>query len=231
MRHLSIIVPVLNEAGCIVGHLSALQSLRARGSEVIVVDGGSDDGTAALATPLATPLADRVLTSARGRAAQMNAGAASANGEILLFLHADCALPADADRLIFEALAGAAAGWGRFDIAIDGRHPLLPLIAWSMNRRSRLTGIATGDQAMFVRRDWFVAAGGFPGIALMEDIALSGALRRRGSPCCLDARVRASGRRWERQGAIRTMLVMWWLRFRFFLGARADRLAMRYERR
>jgi len=227
VRHLSIIVPVLNEAGFIVSHLSALQSLRALGSEVIVVDGGSDDGTVALAGPLA----DRVLTSARGRATQMNAGATCANGEILLFLHADCALPADADRLIFAALAGAAAGWGRFDIEIDGRHPLLPLIAWSMNRRSRLTGIATGDQAMFVRRDWFAAAGRFPEIALMEDIALSGALRRRGSPCCLDARVRASGRRWERQGVVRTILLMWWLRFRFFFGTRTDPLAMRYERR
>jgi rSAM/selenodomain-associated transferase 2 len=227
VRHLSIIVPVLNEAGFIVSHLSALQSLRALGSEVIVVDGGSDDGTVALAGPLA----DRVLTSARGRATQMNAGATCANGEILLFLHADCALPADADRLIFAALAGAAAGWGRFDIEIDGRHPLLPLIAWSMNRRSRLTGIATGDQAIFVRRDWFVAAGGFPEIALMEDIALSAALRRRASPCCLDARVRASGRRWERQGVVRTILLMWWLRFRFFFGTRTDPLAMRYERR
>jgi rSAM/selenodomain-associated transferase 2 len=227
MRRLSIIVPVLNEAGFIVGHLSALQALRARGSEVIVVDGGSDDGTA----QLAAPLADRVLTSARGRAAQMNAGATSADGEFLLFLHVDCALPQDADRLIFAALAGAASGWGRFDIEIDGRHPLLPLIAWSMNRRSRLNGIATGDQAMFVRRDWFIAAGGFPGVALMEDIALSAALRRRGSPCCLDARVRASGRRWDRQGAIRTMLLMWRLRFRFFFGANTDQLAKRYERR
>jgi rSAM/selenodomain-associated transferase 2 len=224
---LSIIVPVLNEAARIERHLQALQPLRSRGSEVIVVDGGSGDGTAALAAPLA----DRVMTSGRGRAIQMNAGAAAADGDVLLFLHADCALPADADQLIFTAIAEAAAGWGRFDVRIDGRHPLLPLIGWNMNMRSRLTGIATGDQAMFARRDWFAAAGGFPGIALMEDIALSGTLRRRGPPVCLDARVHASGRRWEERGVIRTVLLMWWLRFRFFSGANVDRLAMHYERR
>ena len=221
---LSIVIPVLDEATTIVAALDALAPLRARGTEIIVVDGGSGDDTAALARPLA----DFVITSARGRAVQMNAGAALARGDVLLFLHADTRLPDDADRLVLEGLRRSKRAWGRFDVAIDGRHPLLPLVAAAMNRRSRLTGIATGDQAMFVTRDAFDSVGGFPDIALMEDITLARNLKRVSWPLCLSARVTTSGRRWEQRGVLRTILLMWRLRLAYFFGAKPDELARRY---
>jgi rSAM/selenodomain-associated transferase 2 len=218
---LSIVMPVLDEAAGIEGALRALAPYRARGVEVIVVDGGSGDGT----PDLARPLADRVLTAARGRAAQMNAGAAAAKGEVLLFLHADTRLPQDADRLILDGLKGAE--WGRFDVHFDGGG-LLGLVAIMMNTRSRLTAIATGDQAMFVTRAAFAQAGGFPPIALMEDVALSARLKRLGRPLCLSARVTTSGRRWRERGPLRTVLLMWRLRLRFYLGADPAQLARDY---
>jgi rSAM/selenodomain-associated transferase 2 len=224
VRQLSIIVPVLNEAGHIVVALQALAPLRARGAEIVVVDGGSSDETVALAAPLA----DRVLVSARGRATQMNAGAAIARGDVLLFLHADTRLPAGADRLILEGLAQSLRAWGRFDVTIEGRHPLFPIIAWFMNARSRLTGISTGDQAMFVTRDAYAAAGGFPEIALMEDITLARNLKRVSRPLCLRARVTTSGRRWEARGVLRTIFLMWRLRLAYFFGADPQELARRY---
>jgi rSAM/selenodomain-associated transferase 2 len=224
MIALSIIVPALNEAEGIAGALSALEPIRARGAEVIAVDGGSEDGTA----DLARPLCDRVLIAPRGRAAQMNAGAAVARGGVLLFLHADTRLPLDADRLVLSGLAHEACEWGRFDVLIAGRHPLLPLAARLMNLRSRLTGIATGDQALFVDRQAFVAVGGFPNIHLMEDIALSRRLKRRGRPLCLSAPVVTSGRRWETHGVFYTILLMWRLRLAYFLGADPAQLARIY---
>jgi rSAM/selenodomain-associated transferase 2 len=220
---LSIIVPVLDEAASIVAALEALGVLRAR-SELIVVDGGSRDGTVVLATPLA----DRVVASPPRRASQMNAGAALARGGVLLFLHADTRLPADADRLVLDGLARSGRAWGRFDVAIEGRHPLLPVIAAAMNVRSRLTGITTGDQAMFVTRDAFEAAGGFPEIALMEDIEFARSLKRISRPLSLRARVTTSGRRWEQRGVIRTILLMWRLRLAYFFGAKPETLARRY---
>jgi len=221
---LSIILPALDEAARIVAHLKALQPLRDRGHEVIVVDGGSRDGTA----DLARPLADRVLPAPRGRALQMNAGAAEARGDVLLFLHADTLLPEGADAAVFEALQGRDQVWGRFDVRIEGRHPLLRVVAFMMNLRSRLTGIATGDQALFVTRAAFAQAGGFPAIVLMEDIALCNALKRIGRPACLRARVTTSGRRWEKHGVARTILQMWRLRLAYFLGAEPARLARDY---
>ncbi|WIM06144.1 MAG: TIGR04283 family arsenosugar biosynthesis glycosyltransferase [Candidatus Nitricoxidivorans perseverans] len=218
---LSIVMPVLDEAAGIADALAALAPLRAAGAEVIVVDGGSDDATVARATPVA----DRVLTAPRGRASQMNAGAAVARGDVLLFLHADTRLPEDAAALIERALAAGSA-WGRFDVAISGRSAWLPMVAAMMNLRSRLTGIATGDQAMFVSRDVFAAAGGFPDIPLMEDIALSRRLRSR--PACIAQRATTSGRRWERQGVWRTILLMWRLRLAYFFGADPKRLAIEY---
>jgi rSAM/selenodomain-associated transferase 2 len=222
---LSIIVPVLDEAPTLVAALTALAPLRANRAEVIVVDGGSDDGTAALAQPRA----DRVITAPRGRASQMNAGAALARGDVFVFLHADTRLPAQADKLILDGLARSGRAWGRFDVTIAGAHPLLPVIAASMNARSRLTGIATGDQAMFVTREAFAAVGGFPPIALMEDIALARALKRVTPPLCLPARATTSGRRWERRGLMRTVLLMWRLRLMYFFGARPEALARRYD--
>jgi len=222
---LSIIIPILNEADRIVSTLQALAPLRARGAEIIVVDGGSSDDTAALAAPLT----DQVLTGSRGRAMQMNAGAAAASGEVLLFLHADTRLPPGADRLVVDSLQGSLHAWGRFDVAIEGNHPLLPFVAASMNLRSRLTGITTGDQAMFVRRETFIAIGGYPEIALMEDVAISRRLKRVSHPLCLSARVTTSGRRWEARGVLRTILLMWRLRLAYFFGAKPEELARRYD--
>ena len=220
MATLSIIVPTLDEAAGIRATLAALQPLRAAGHEVVVVDGGSRDGT----PDAARPLADRVLAASRGRASQMNAGADVAAGDVLLFLHADTRLPPGADRAALDGLAASGASWGRFDVRIEGRHPLLRLVAWLMNRRSRLTGIATGDQAMFVTRAAFVAAGGFPVLPLMEDVALSKRLKRVSPPLCLRERAVTSGRRWESRGVVRTIVLMWWLRLRYFLGASPERL-------
>ena len=200
--------------------LAALAPLRARGHEVIAVDGGSADDT----VRLARPLCDRVVVSARGRALQMNAGARVASHAVLVFLHADTRLPADAVESILEGLSGAR--WGRFDIRIDSDRPMLGIVACAMNLRSRLTGIATGDQAIFVRRDAFA---GFPEIPLMEDIAFSAAMKRRGRPACLRSRVLTSGRRWEARGVLRTILLMWRLRLLYFLGAAPERLARLYD--
>jgi rSAM/selenodomain-associated transferase 2 len=224
MPALSIIVPVLNERPTLVAALARLAPLRERGAEVIVIDGGSTDASA----EAARQHADRVLTAPRGRGAQMNAGARAATGDVLLFLHADTRLPPQADTLIHDGLARTDRRWGRFDVAIEGRSPLLPLVAALMNLRSRLTGIATGDQAMFVRRVAFAQAGGFPDIALMEDIALSRQLKRISRPLRLSARVLTSGRRWDERGAVRTVFMMWRLRLAYFLGADPGALARRY---
>jgi rSAM/selenodomain-associated transferase 2 len=223
---ISIIIPCLNEAEGIAGTLSALAPLRSRGAEVIVVDGGSSDGT----VERAALHADAVIGAPRGRASQMNAGAARARGEILLFLHADTQLPGSADALIVEGLQRLRRGWGRFDVAISGSHPLLRVVAWLMNARSRLTGIATGDQAIFVTRSLFTAAGGYPDIALMEDIALCKRLKRFGPPLCLRHRLTASGRRWKKHGVVRTILLMWRLRLAYWLGADPRKLAVRYDK-
>lgn len=224
MARLSVIVPVLNEADGIAAALAALAPLRQRGAEVIVADGGSQDDTVARATPLA----DQVITAPRGRAAQMNAGAAVAAGDMLLFLHADTQLPPDAGILIAQGLKQFGRVWGRFDVRIDGTHVLLPVVAAMMNARSRLTGIATGDQAMFVSREAFVKVDGFPVIPLMEDLMLAKRLKQLGPPLCLRARVTTSGRRWERHGVIRTILLMWRLRFAFWRGADPAELARQY---
>jgi rSAM/selenodomain-associated transferase 2 len=224
MSTLSIIVPVLNEQATIVATLTQLAPLRMRGVEVIVVDGGSADDSIGEARGHA----DQVMSSPRGRGAQMNAGAHAARGDVLLFLHVDTRLPAGVDSIVLEGLARSRRLWGRFDVAISGRSALLPLVAALMNARSRLSGIATGDQAMFVRRDAFLKVGGFPDTALMEDIGLSRRLKRLSRPLCLGARAVTSGRRWDNAGALRTILLMWRLRFAFFLGANPTALARRY---
>ena len=184
---LAVVLPVLNEGATLLPRLLALAPLRTRGAWVVLVDGGSTDGTCATAQPLC----DAVRVAPRGRASQMNAGAvaaAQAGADVLLFLHADTQLPPDADRLIEAALARGAA-WGRFDVRIDGVHPLLPMVATFMNLRSRLSGIATGDQALFVRRRVFEALGGFAPLALMEDIEFSARLKRCSPPACVAQRV------------------------------------------
>lgn len=222
MRRLTIVVPVLNEAAIIAGALHALAPLRARGAEIVVVDGGSHDAT----VHLAAPLADSVIAVSRGRGAPMNAGAALGSGDALLFLHADTALPENADRLIVAALAERA--WGRFDLRIAGRHPFLAVVARMINWRSRLTGVATGDQAIFVRRDAFVRVGGFPDLPLMEDIAMSRRLKRLCRPFCIATPVITSGRRWEQNGVWHTILLMWRLRLGYYLGVKPELLAELY---
>jgi rSAM/selenodomain-associated transferase 2 len=215
---------VLNEEAGIVLALEALADCRRRGHEVIVVDGGSHDRTA----ERADPLADAVIGAPRGRATQMNAGAARATGDVLLFLHADTRLPPAAGDLVLAGLRQSGIRWGRFDVTIAGKSPALRLVAALMNLRSRITGIATGDQAIFVTREAFAACGGYPDIALMEDIALSRRLKRMSRPLCLTQRVITSGRRWEARGVIRTILLMWRLRLAYFFGAEPAALARRY---
>ncbi|HKQ25223.1 MAG TPA: TIGR04283 family arsenosugar biosynthesis glycosyltransferase [Burkholderiales bacterium] len=225
LSSLSIVVPTLNEAQGIVSFLQPLQRLRERSVELILVDGGSGDGTVAAASPLVDGM---LQLSTRGRAVQMNAGAAHASGDVLLFLHADTRLPDDGVRLILDGLHETGRRWGRFDIALSGASPMLRVVEWTMNLRSRLTGIATGDQGLFVERRLFDEIGGFPAIALMEDVALSAALKRHGRPLCLAQRVIASSRRWEKNGIWRTIVLMWRLRLAYFLGAGSKRLAEIY---
>jgi rSAM/selenodomain-associated transferase 2 len=222
MGRLTIVIPVLDEAAIIVAALQTLKPLRARGAEIIVVDGGSRDGTARLAEPLA----DRVIAAARGRGATMNAGAALGTGDALVFLHADTILPENADGLIADAIGRRA--WGRFDLRIAGRHPLLAVVARMINLRSRLTGVATGDQAIFVTREAFRAVGGFPDLPLMEDIAISRRLKRLCRPFCIGTPAVTSGRRWERNGVLRTILLMWRLRLAYYLGVEPALLARLY---
>ena len=212
---LSIIVPALNEADKIIATLTPLQAMRSRGVEVILVDGGSTDAT----TQVAAPLVDRLIDSEKGRARQMNVGAQTAVGDVLLFLHADSKVPADADLLILSGLQCSFRKWGRFDVAIEGRHFFLPVIAWFMNQRSRLTGIATGDQGLFMTRAAFTEAGGFANIALMEDVAMCRALKKSDAPVCLRQKLQTSGRRWEKHGVWRTIFLMWRIRLAYFFGA------------
>lgn len=220
---LSIIMPMLNEANGIEEALATLAPLRARDAELIVVDGGSNDGTIARAAPLA----DQVLTAPRGRALQMNAGAAAARGDVLLFLHADTRLPENADAFISKGLAHNTHAWGRFDVRF-AEGTAMRVIGAMINLRSRLTGIATGDQAMFVTRAAFDQVGGFPPIALMEDVRLSKRLKLVSHPLCIPTPVLPSARRWRDNGLLRTVLLMWWLRLAHFLGRDPARLARTY---
>ena len=218
---------MLNEANGIEAALVPLQPLRIQHHavqvEVIVVDGGSIDDS----TRIAKPLADRVLSSPAGRALQMNLGAQHASAHALLFLHADTQLPKNAVEQITQALNCYA--WGRFDIALAGRSSWLPVVSWMMNQRSRLTGIATGDQGMFVSAASFQAVGGFPAQPLMEDIALSKRLKQLSHPACLKKKVISSGRRWDKFGAWKTIRLMWRLRYRYWRGVSATQLAKEYR--
>ncbi len=223
LAELLVVMPVLNEAASLAESLRALQPLRQRGASLVVVDGGSTDGS----FDIADRVADRTLSAARGRASQMNAGAAARPCRIILFLHADTRLPDGAYELVLEAIADGHA-WGRFDVRIDSHRPPLRWVGRLMNLRSRLTGIATGDQAMFMTRAAFHAVGGFPALALMEDIEMSRRLKRIGRPACLRDCVLTSARRWEQGGVGRTVWLMWRLRAAYFFGADPARLAQRY---
>lgn len=215
MSNLSIIIPVLNEAQALRRQLPALQALRRDGHQVIVVDGGSTDG----GIDVVRGQVDDCLISAPGRARQMNAGAARATADVVLFLHIDTTLPDGAADQVSAALADNTRCWGRFDVDLDGSHPAFRIIAAAMNLRSRLSGVATGDQAIFVRRSVFEQVGGYAEVPLMEDVIISKTLRRLSRPVCLRARVVCSSRRWQQYGILPTIWLMWRLRLAFFLGA------------
>lgn len=222
---LSIIVPMLDEAPELPGLMEHLLPLQRSGVEVFLVDGGSSDGSAAIATCAGF----QVVFSDRGRARQMNAGAAVASGDVLVFLHADTRLPVDAVPLIRAALAGGRHVWGRFDVEFDVRSWTMDATAFGMNLRSRLSGIATGDQALFMTRAAYEAVGGFPDQPLMEDVEITSRLRKRSRPACIRRPVRTSARRWHSRGPWRTILLMWWLRLRYWCGASPGTLAERYR--
>lgn len=222
---LTLVIPVLNEADRLPETLAQLAGMRARGVELIVVDGGSTDDSVAVAHATGV----RTLSAQAGRACQMNAGAAAATGDALLFLHADTTLPPHADAIVLDALGRGSHAWGRFDVMIEGRPWVLRGVAAMMNLRSRLTGIATGDQAMFVTRTAFDAVAGFPEQPLMEDIELSRRLLDLSRPACLRHKVCTSGRRWERHGVWRTIALMWRLRFAYWRGTPPDELARVYR--
>lgn len=221
---ISIIIPVLNERETLCRHLPWLQPLRGEEHEIVLVDGGSTDG----GPEEVADLVDQSITSPPGRARQMNAGATAARGDILLFLHIDTVLPENAAERILQALQTPDTVWGRFDVRLSGGRPVFRRIERMINRRSRWSGIATGDQAIFVRRGTFEEVGGYPDIPLMEDVALSRALRRLARPCCLPGPVITSSRRWERKGVVRTVLLMWWIRLLYRLGVSTERLHRLY---
>ncbi len=223
---ISIIIPTLNESATITHTLTALQPMREHGQQVLLVDGGSLDNTIALAEPLV----DRVLRSSAGRAAQMNAGAAVANGDLLWFVHADTLIPTDTDVLMQNALDKSAKAWGRFDIRLSVDTAALRIIAQLMNWRSRLSGVATGDQGIFMHRDTFVQVGGFTDIPLMEDIEICKRLKKAaGRPLCLSQKLTTSSRRWEKHGILPTIILMWRLRLAYWLGADPVNLARQYR--
>lgn len=220
--NVSVIIPVLNEEKTIAATLRTLTALGP--FEIIVVDGGSTDHTAEICRQIGVEL----LVSERGRARQMNFGAARARGEALLFLHADTQLPASALSDIAAALGAARHLGGRFDVDLEGNHWMLKIIGPLINWRSRATGVGTGDQAIFVRREIFERLGGFPDIPLMEDIAFCRALKRLGGVACLRSRVVTSARRWETDGVWRTILRMWSLKACYLAGVSPMRLKKFY---
>ncbi|MBL4782832.1 MAG: TIGR04283 family arsenosugar biosynthesis glycosyltransferase [Porticoccaceae bacterium] len=220
---LSIVIPVLNEAEEIYPCLRRLQTLRKQGVQLIVVDGGSDDDTVAVATPLA----DQVIASDKGRSRQMNAGAALADREWLLFLHADTRLPVNLPDIML-VWGFTPSVWGFFGIKVRGAPALLRVVQWLMNRRSFLTSISTGDQCQFVKREVFERIGGFADIPLMEDIELSKRLKRQSRPLFVNAKAETSGRKWQRDGVWSTIFLMWRLRLAYFFGVSPKDLAQRY---
>ncbi|MDH5711454.1 MAG: TIGR04283 family arsenosugar biosynthesis glycosyltransferase [Gammaproteobacteria bacterium] len=222
---LSIIIPVYNEANTIITSLRQLQAYRSLGHEVIVVDGGSHDST----FDCAVGLADKLLMSKPGRAIQMNIGAEQATGDVLVFLHADTELPHLANQLIIDTI-NSNHQWGRFNVRLSGRHIAFRVIEAMMNWRSCVTGIATGDQAIFVKRELFEQQGAYPEIKLMEDIELSKTLKAIGKPACIKQPVITSSRKWEQNGIIKTVLLMWRLRLQYFLGVSPDNLHVQYYR-
>jgi len=219
----SIIIPVLNEEASIKELLQQLQGYRAQGHEVIVVDGGSVDQTVSISSGLS----DKIIKSESGRAVQMNSGALQSKNAVLWFLHADTLIPEKAVENIQDALNKS--DWGRFNIKLSGTNSLFRLIEFMMNLRSSFTGVATGDQGIFIKRKLFESVKGFSNIPLMEDIDLSKKLIRISKPACIKNTLITSSRRWEQKGILSTVLLMWRLRFLYWLGVSANKLAVKYK--
>ena len=236
---LSIVIPLLNEADNLPKLMGHLAHLNPAPYQVILVDGGSTDNSVAIAKELIESLIDsspsvisgqvidwQIIESAAGRALQMNAGAELATGDVLLFLHADTQLPNHAIADITSAVRQAA--WGRFDVRLDSSTWMLKVVSQMINWRSRLSGIATGDQAIFIKKPLFDQLGGYPQQPLMEDIELCKRLKAIGKPACLRSKVITSARRWQQYGTWRTIGLMWHLRFDYWRGVSADNIKQRY---
>ncbi|MFT5321306.1 MAG: rSAM/selenodomain-associated transferase 2 [Pseudohongiellaceae bacterium] len=221
---ITIIIPVLNDVDALKMLLPQLQACREQGHELLVIDGGSSDGS----IPFSRNLVDRILMTGVGRGRQMNLGAENASHNILLFLHADSRISDQCLEELLAAMSESCNHWGRFDVQLDQPGFSYSVIAAMMNLRSRLSGVSTGDQGMFVRREIFHRVGGFQSISLMEDIALSKALRKHSRPVCLSSKLLTSARRWQQQGIVKTIFLMWSLRLAYFLGANPDKLAEIY---
>lgn len=236
---LSIVIPLLNEADNLPKLMGHLAHLNPAPYQVILVDGGSTDNSVAIAKELIESLIDsspsvisgqvidwQIIESAAGRALQMNAGAELATGDVLLFLHADTQLPNHAIADITSAVRQAA--WGRFDVRLDSSAWMLKVVSQMINWRSRFSGIATGDQAIFIKKPLFEQLGGYPQQPLMEDIELCKRLKAIGKPACLRSKVITSARRWQQYGTWRTIGLMWHLRFDYWRGVSADNIKQRY---
>lgn len=224
MKSIAIIVPVVNEAENMPALIEQLLQFNQPENEVVIVDGGSTDGTQYIVADLNL----ETVSAPKGRASQMNAGVMHSDADILVFLHADTEMPPNGLDLIRKAIADGA-DWGRFNVTISGSHPMLKIIALLINWRSRLTGIATGDQVIFIHRDLFNAVAGFPEQPLMEDIEISKRLKKISRPACLSEKVVTSGRRWQKHGIWKTIVLMWWLRFSYWRGVSASTLAEYYR--
>jgi len=220
---ISVVVPVLNEEINLSRIASRLRSVREQGHEVIIVDGGSSDNT----LTIAYEISDTVIISKKGRSLQMNSGASVASGDVVLFLHADTFLPENAAQIVADAFVGENF-WGRFDVRLSNQKYVYRLIEQMMNIRSSLTSIVTGDQAIFVEKSLFDRIGGFPEIALMEDIEISSQLKKISKPVRLKHKVVTSSRRWEANGVVATVLLMWKLRLYYFLGVSPEKLSKMY---
>ncbi len=225
MPGLSIIIPVLNEERFLAGNRERLVSLLQEGHEILVVDGGSQDNS----VDIARALGCRVFSTRASRGHQLGYGASHSKGDVLLFLHADTHLPSHAAQVIAQALAKPESLWGRFDVRFSNPSPVFQVIAWFMNKRSCLTGIATGDHALFIKRKLYFGCGGYTDVPLMEDVELCRRLKRHASPVCLSEEVVTSSRRWEQNGIMKTVITMWWLRLMFFLGQSPEKLARLYR--
>lgn len=219
---ISVVIPAFNESDNIIPTLKCLQTLRSKGHEVILADGHSTDNTIVLAEPLV----DKIIHSAKGRAVQMNNAASHAQGEILWFIHADTIVPDNAHQLILNKIDNN--HWGRFDVRLSGQHFLFRIIEHLMNFRSRVSGIATGDQGIFIRKHIFQKLNGYADIPLMEDIEMSKRLKQISRPACISEKLITSSRRWEKHGIIKTILLMWRLRLAYFLGVSPSKLVTKY---